>query len=55
VIGLIVGFGLLVIIFIVIQVKACDNATIPIRLVILNRTILGASLYMVFLAMALYT
>ena len=53
--GLIIGFGLLFIIFAVIQVRAGDDATIPIRLALYNRTVLSASLYMGLFAMALYT
>ncbi|KAI9754653.1 MAG: hypothetical protein M4579_004616 [Chaenotheca gracillima] len=53
--GCILGFGLLLIVFIVIQVIRGDKATIPPRIFLKQRTVLSSSLYSCFLAMGLYS
>ncbi|KAK5091212.1 hypothetical protein LTR05_001392 [Lithohypha guttulata] len=53
--GSLLGFGLLLIIFIGIQIKRGDMATLPPRIVVKQRTILASALFSTFLAMALYT
>ncbi|KAL8730564.1 MAG: hypothetical protein Q9166_004018 [cf. Caloplaca sp. 2 TL-2023] len=52
-IGLLVGFGLLMILFAAWQVKAGENATIPVRY-LKNRTVLWGSIYLLFDNMANY-
>ena len=51
--GTLLGFGLLITIFIIIQVYQGDRATIPIR-VFKQQTVLVSCIYTVLLAMALY-
>ncbi|EPS44955.1 hypothetical protein H072_993 [Dactylellina haptotyla CBS 200.50] len=52
--GCILGFGLLIIIFIYIQFREQDNATIPPRIFLHNRTVLAACTFNAFLSMAIY-
>ncbi|KAL8832112.1 MAG: hypothetical protein Q9170_005009 [Blastenia crenularia] len=52
-VGLLVGFGLLMILFAAWQVKARENATIPVRC-LKNRTVLWGSIYLLFDNMANY-
>ncbi|KAL8796088.1 MAG: hypothetical protein Q9182_007422 [Xanthomendoza sp. 2 TL-2023] len=52
-IGLLIGFGLLMVIFVAWQVKAGENATIPMRY-LKNRTVLWGSIYLLFDNMANY-
>lgn len=53
--GLFLGFGLMIIIFIVIQFWRGDEATIPPRIFLRQRTILTGSLFSCLLGMGLYT
>ncbi|KAK6535356.1 hypothetical protein TWF694_001818 [Orbilia ellipsospora] len=53
--GCIIGFGLLISIFIYIQFKEQDDATIPPRIFLKNRTVLAACTFNSFLSMAIYT
>ncbi|KAI9808661.1 MAG: hypothetical protein M1825_003812 [Sarcosagium campestre] len=53
--GCLLGAGLMVIIFVVIQFKRGERATIPPRIFLKQRTVLASSLYSCFLAMGLYT
>ena len=52
--GCLLGFGLLIIIFILLQIRRGDRATIPLR-IFSQRTVLWASLYTCFMSMGLYT
>ncbi|KAH7114392.1 MFS transporter [Dendryphion nanum] len=52
--GLLLGFGLMLLVFIIIQIYQKDRATIPIR-VFKQRTILVSCLFTAFLSMAMYT
>ena len=52
--GCLLGFGLLIIIFISLQVHRGDRATLPPK-ILGQRTILASSLFTSFFAMALYT
>jgi hypothetical protein len=52
--GCILGFGLLIIVFIGLQIRRGDRATIPPR-ILKQRTVLFACLYSCFLSMGLYT
>ncbi|KAE8850566.1 hypothetical protein PTNB73_00418 [Pyrenophora teres f. teres] len=52
--GTLLGFGLLIIIFIIIQLRQGERATIPVR-VFTQRTVLVSCLYSTLLSMALYT
>ncbi|KAF3911401.1 hypothetical protein ABW20_dc0102701 [Dactylellina cionopaga] len=52
--GCIIGFGLLIIIFIYIQFREQDNATIPPRIFLKNRTVLSSCTFNSFLSMAIY-
>ncbi|KAG9247318.1 major facilitator superfamily domain-containing protein [Calycina marina] len=52
--GLFLGFGLLIAIFVGLQFRRGDRATIPPR-ILKQRTVLTACLYSCFLSMALYT
>jgi hypothetical protein len=52
--GLIIGFGVLSIIFIYLQFKMGEKATIPPR-VFLKRTVWSSSLFSCLMAMGLYT
>lgn len=52
--GNLLGFGLLIAVFIAIQFRQKDRATIPIR-VFKQRTVLVSCLFSTFLSMALYT
>lgn len=53
IIGLFVGFGLLLLVFIAMQVRAGSEATIPMD-IFLQRSILGASLFNFFVAGTIY-
>jgi hypothetical protein len=53
--GCLLGFGLLIIIFIALQIKLGDRATLPPRILVKNRTVLVSALYSSFFAMGLYT
>lgn len=53
--GCILGFGLLIIVFCIIQVKSGDKATLPPRILIKQRTVLACALFSAFLNMAVYT
>lgn len=52
--GCLLGFGLLIIIFIGLQVHQGDRATLPPK-ILGQRTILASSLFTSFFSMALYT
>lgn len=52
--GCLIGFGLLIIVFIVLQLRAGEHATIPPR-IIGQRTVTASALTLVFLAMGIYT
>lgn len=52
--GCLIGFGLIIAIFIGLQFKLGDRATIPPR-IFRQRTVLASSWFSCFLAMALYT
>ncbi|RVD82330.1 uncharacterized protein DFL_006758 [Arthrobotrys flagrans] len=52
--GCIIGFGLIIAIFIYIQYREQDLATIPPRIFLRNRTVLSACTFNCFLSMALY-
>lgn len=52
--GCLLGFGLMIIIFTILQFRRGDRATIPPR-IFGQRTILSACLYSCFLSMGLYT
>ena len=53
IIGLFVGFGLMVIIFIVIQIKRGDKATLPLS-VLKQRTIASAALFSFFMGASIF-
>lgn len=53
--GLFLGFGLIIICFIIVQFKRGDDATIPPRIFLRQRTVLAGSIYACLLAMGLYT
>jgi hypothetical protein len=53
--GCLLGFGLLISVFIALQIKLGDRATLPPRILIKNRTVLVSALYSSFFAMGLYT
>ncbi|KEQ72136.1 putative major facilitator superfamily transporter [Aureobasidium namibiae CBS 147.97] len=53
--GCLLGFGLLISIFIALQIKLGDRATLPPRILVKNRTVLVSALYSTFFAMGLYT
>ena len=53
--GCLLGFGLLIIVFIIIQIRRGDLATLPPRIIVKQRTVLACALFSSFLAMALYT
>ncbi|KAH0413975.1 putative major facilitator superfamily transporter, partial [Aureobasidium melanogenum] len=53
--GCLLGFGLLISIFIALQIKIGDRATLPPRILVKNRTVLVSALYAAFFAMGLYT
>ncbi|KAF2401209.1 MFS general substrate transporter [Trichodelitschia bisporula] len=52
--GCMLGFGLIIIVFIFTQIRAKDQATIPLR-IMKNRTITAAALTLSFLSMGIYT
>jgi MFS family permease len=52
--GCLLGFGLLIIIFIVIQARKGEHATIPVG-ILKQRTMLASALTLAFLSMALFT
>ena len=54
IIGLLVGFGLMVIIFIIIQIKRGDKATLPLS-ILKQRTVASAGLFMFFVGGAFFT
>ncbi|KAG9845679.1 putative major facilitator superfamily transporter, partial [Aureobasidium melanogenum] len=53
--GCLLGFGLLISIFIALQIKLGDRATLPPRILVKNRTVLVSALYAAFFAMGMYT
>ncbi|CAD0107304.1 unnamed protein product [Aureobasidium uvarum] len=53
--GCLLGFGLLISVFIALQIKLGDRATLPPRILVKNRTVLVSALYSTFFAMGLYT
>ncbi|KAI9827465.1 MAG: hypothetical protein M1832_004815 [Thelocarpon impressellum] len=53
--GCLLGFGLILIVFLYIQFVRGDKATIPPRIFLRQRTVLTSSWYSCFLAMGLYT
>ena len=53
--GCLLGFGLLIIVFIIIQIRRGDLATLPPRIIAKQRTVLACALFSSFIAMALYT
>ncbi|KAI9880358.1 MAG: hypothetical protein M1830_003969 [Pleopsidium flavum] len=55
VVGCLVGFGLIIAVFLFLQFKLGDRATIPPRILLKQRTVLASSWFSCFLAMGLYT
>jgi len=53
--GCLIGFGLIIIVFILIQMRRGDRATIPPRILLKQRTVLVCAGFSVFLAMGVYT
>ena len=53
--GLFLGFGLIIICFIIVQFRRGDDATIPPRIFLRQRTVLAGSIFACLLAMGLYT
>jgi len=53
--GTLLGFGLIVIVFIILQLYRGDRATIPPRILVRQRTVGACALFSMFLAMGLYT
>lgn len=53
--GSLIGFGLIMTIFLALQVKLGDRATIPPRILLKQRTVLASSWFSCFQAMGLYT
>jgi hypothetical protein len=53
IIGLFVGFALMIIIFIIIQIKRGDKATLPLS-IFKQRTVTSAGLYVIFLGAGLF-
>jgi len=53
--GCLLGFGLLIIVFIIIQIRRGDLATLPPRIIAKQRTVLACALFSSFLAMVQYT
>jgi hypothetical protein len=53
--GTLLGFGLLISVFIVVQIWRGDDATIPPRLFIFQRTVLTGAVFVFLFGMALYT
>ena len=53
--GCLLGFGLLIIIFIGLQIRRGERATIPPHLLTKQRTVLGCFLLEIFLGMGIYT
>ncbi len=53
--GCIIGFGLLVAVFVGLQVKQGDRATIPTRIFLRQRTVFTSCWYSAFLSMGVYT
>lgn len=53
--GLFIGFGLIVSLFIYVQFKRGDKATIPPRIFLRQRTILVCAVFSALFSMALYT
>ncbi|USP74136.1 hypothetical protein yc1106_01410 [Curvularia clavata] len=52
--GTLLGFGLLITVFIILQIRQGERATLPVR-VFTQRTVLVSSVYSTLLSMALYT
>ncbi len=55
IIGLLVGAGLLIIVFVALQFKLGDEATIPPNLVLGNRSVWVGAVYSCLFSMGLYT
>ena len=53
--GCLLGFGLLILVFIGLQFYLKDRATMPPRILLGQRTVGACALFSAFLAMALYT
>ncbi|KAI5205377.1 putative major facilitator superfamily transporter [Aureobasidium subglaciale] len=53
--GCLLGFGLLISVFIVLQIKLGDRATLPPRILVKQRTVLVSAAYSTFFAMGMYT
>lgn len=53
IIGLFVGFALMIIIFIIIQIKRGDKATLPLS-IFKQRTVAAAGLYVAFIGAGLF-
>ena len=53
--GCITGFGLLIVLFIVVQIHRGDLATLPPRIIAKQRTVLACALFSFFIAMTQYT
>jgi len=53
--GCLIGFGLFLAVFLCLQFKLGDRATIPPRILLKQRTVLASSWFSCFLAMGLYT
>jgi len=52
--GCFLGFGLIIALFIGLQIRLGDKATIPPRILVKQRTVLACALFSVFLSMGLY-
>lgn len=53
--GCLIGFGLIIAVFLILQFKLGDRATIPPRILLKQRTVFASSWFSCFIAMALYT
>jgi len=53
IIGLFIGFGLMIIIFVIVQIKRGDNATLP-PSILRQRTVASAALFQLFLGAGLF-
>jgi Fungal trichothecene efflux pump (TRI12) len=53
IIGLFVGFGVMIIIFVIIQIKRGDKATLPLS-VLKQRTVASACLFMFFMGASIF-
>lgn len=53
--GTLLGFFLLIIVFVAVQIRRGDRATLPPRIIVGQRTVLACALFSTFLAMGMYT